>query len=78
MTVRVILARPVRGTVGETRRVVHVFRVPYEETLPTRLVACCGADFGPGALDIVDGLTGMPCVMCLRYSPTTTELTAGE
>nr|WP_239154585.1 hypothetical protein [Amycolatopsis sp. FDAARGOS 1241] len=78
MTVRVILARPMRGTVGETCRVVHVFPVSSEEASPSRLSACCGADFGPAELEVVAPLSGMPCVTCLRYLPTDTELQAGE
>ncbi|WIX83304.1 hypothetical protein QRX50_22355 [Amycolatopsis carbonis] len=68
MTGPVFLARPVRGLVGETRRVVHTFDVPRGET-PSRLVAFCGADFGPGELEIKNAPEGMPCMECLRHIP---------
>jgi hypothetical protein len=80
MTARLIIARPLPGTVGETRRVVHVFPVPPEETAPERLTAYCGEVFGPGELELLDRPVGMPCVSCLRRSPGpgATELPAGE
>jgi hypothetical protein len=80
MTARMIIARPLRGTVGESRRVVHVFPVPAEETTPERLTAYCGEAFGPGELELLERPVGMPCVTCLRCSPGpgTAELPAGE
>ncbi len=63
-----VLARPLRGTVGETRRVCHVFVLPRGEK-PTRLTALCGTEFGPGQLELLDRPTGMPCVACLRNAP---------
>lgn len=63
-----VLARPLRGTVGETRRVCHVFVLPRDEK-PKRLAALCGAAFGPGQLELLDRPAGMPCVTCLRNAP---------
>ncbi|WUV58029.1 hypothetical protein OG371_12310 [Amycolatopsis sp. NBC_01480] len=74
MTVRLLLARPLPGTVGETRRVVHVFEVPPENTTPEQLIALCGSAFGPGQLELLDRLRGMPCESCLRRTPTDPEL----
>jgi hypothetical protein len=68
MTVRLFIARPLPGTVGETRRVSHLFPVP-DEPSPARLSAYCGADFSPGELELLDRPAGMPCVLCLRAAP---------
>jgi hypothetical protein len=34
-----------------------------------RLAAFCGAEFGPGELELLDAPQGMPCVPCLRSAP---------
>jgi hypothetical protein len=80
MTVRLIIARPLPGTVGETRRVVHLFPLPASESISGRLTAYCGATFDPGELELLERPAGMPCVMCLRRSPRprSGELPAGE
>ncbi|MEU6643198.1 hypothetical protein ABZ863_11665 [Saccharomonospora sp. NPDC046836] len=72
MTVRLIIARPRSGVVGETRRVVHLF--PYPDAPPEQLMAYCGATFGPGTLDQLDGIRGMPCELCLARQPGRAEL----
>jgi hypothetical protein len=69
VTVPLFLARPLRGTVGETRRVVHVFPVPPDGARPARVSALCGSEFGPGELELLDKPSGMPCVSCLRHAP---------
>jgi hypothetical protein len=79
MTVRLIIARPLPGTVGQTRRVVHLFPLPADGSVPERLTAYCDATFGPGELELLDRPVGMPCVMCLQRSPQPSgELPAGE
>lgn len=70
MTVRLVIARPLPGTVGESRRVVHVFPILVDETTPERLTAYCGAAFGPGELELLERPVGMPCVTCLHRAPT--------
>lgn len=70
MTVRLFFGRPLPGTVGETRRVVHVFRAPPGDAIPNQLTAFCGAVFGRGELDLLDSPQGMPCESCLRRTPT--------
>jgi hypothetical protein len=70
MTVRLLFGRPSPGLVGEARRVVHVFKVPPGDTAPERLAALCGTPFGPGELERLDDLRGMPCESCLRQTPT--------
>jgi hypothetical protein len=69
VTVRVFIARPLSGTVGETRRVAHVFPLPPQGAVTERVTAYCGADFGPGELELLDRPSGMPCVVCLRNMP---------
>lgn len=79
MTVRIILARPRQGTVGETRRVTHLFPLPAGNAPLDRLTAYCGESFGPGELEQLDRPLGMPCTPCLRHSPRPdAELPAGE
>ncbi|MGW4529212.1 hypothetical protein [Amycolatopsis sp. NPDC004378] len=36
MTTGLIIARPLPGTVGETRRVVHLFPLPADAAMPER------------------------------------------
>jgi len=60
---RIMLARPVSGVVGETRRTTHVF---VSVTGPaTSLTALCGLQFELASVEFLDGLTGMPCVKCM-------------
>jgi hypothetical protein len=78
MTVRLVFGRPLPGTVGETRRVVHVFEVLTGDTAPERLTALCGSSFGHGELERLDRPQGMPCESCLRVTPgPDPELTDG-
>jgi hypothetical protein len=78
VTVRLVFGRPLPGVVGETRRVVHVFEVPTGDVVPERLTAFCGTSFGRGELERLDRIQGMPCVSCLRRTPTPDpELTDG-
>ena len=66
----VFIARPLSGTVGESRRVVHVFPAPAEGTAPERLTAYCGKAFGQGERELLERPVGMPCVPCLHCAPT--------
>ncbi|MGH3438239.1 MAG: hypothetical protein ACRDRN_17455 [Sciscionella sp.] len=68
MRAPLFMARPLPGTVGETRRVVHLFRVPSDGAVPDRLTAVCGMTFGPGELELLDGPRGMSCESCLRFA----------
>jgi hypothetical protein len=78
VTVRLLFGRPLPGTVGETRRVVHVFEAPTGDEVPERLTALCGLSFGAGELERLDAVRGMPCESCLRRTPTPEpELTDG-
>lgn len=83
MTGRILLVRLRPGLVGESRRVVHIVpetegkthRVvhvvpePEATTTPESLRAYCGGEFRPGELELLDGITGMPCERCLLHMP---------
>ncbi|HKS46712.1 MAG TPA: hypothetical protein VJT49_16690 [Amycolatopsis sp.] len=62
-----IVARPLPGTVSETRRVAHLF--PKPSTYPGQLIALCGAKYWSGDLEMLNGVRGMPCERCLARSP---------
>ncbi|WP_208024332.1 hypothetical protein [Amycolatopsis pithecellobii] len=66
---RLLLARPVEGTVGERQRVTHLVYVPEARNRALLARACCGQAFGPGDLELLDGVAGMPCEACLRHAP---------
>ena len=69
MNSRLLLGRPLPGTVGESCRVVHLFEVPPEGVVPEQLTALCGSSFGRGELERLDRPQGMPCEPCLRRAP---------
>jgi hypothetical protein len=62
---RLLLARPIALRVGERGRVTHLVPVPEAALRPKTLTACCGTQFGPGDLELLDKVTGMPCEACL-------------
>ncbi|WP_326938077.1 hypothetical protein [Amycolatopsis cynarae] len=66
---RLLLARPVSADRGLRARVAHIVPVPEEVPGSMRLTACCGAEFGPGELELLDRVTGMPCEGCLSRAP---------
>lgn len=74
MATQMLLVRPVAGTVGERARVVHVLVVPPGAWREHRLTACCGAKFGPGEVELLGKVSGMPCEACLRQVPTPEQL----
>ncbi|SEC71773.1 hypothetical protein [Amycolatopsis tolypomycina] len=61
------LVRLRRGVVGESRRVCHLIPVP-AGPVPDRLMALCGESICPGDAEVLDGLRGMPCHVCLVRS----------
>lgn len=65
----IILVRMKPGLVGETKRVVHLVRLPESGTVPEELTAYCGERFEPGTIDFLPEPTGMPCVRCLIAAP---------
>jgi hypothetical protein len=69
MAVRLLLVRPLAGTVGERERVAHVVPVPRGAGRTARLKACCGAEFGPGDVELLGKVSGMPCEACLWQAP---------
>ncbi|GAA3565808.1 hypothetical protein GCM10022222_57020 [Amycolatopsis ultiminotia] len=66
-TGRIMLGRPLPGTVRETQRVMHVF--PEPAMYPGGIVAFCGAQFWTGDLEWCERPAGMPCVRCLAATP---------
>ncbi|GLY70900.1 hypothetical protein [Amycolatopsis taiwanensis] len=73
MAIRLLLVRPVGPTVGERARVAHLVPVPEGMSRPERLATCCGAKFGPGELELLDRVVGMPCEVCLSRVPLLTR-----
>lgn len=69
MGVRLLIVRPRPGTVGESKRSVHLIDCPDDGPVPQRLYARCGASFGAGELELLDTVRGMPCESCLRHTP---------
>jgi hypothetical protein len=61
MTAAPMIARPLRGTVGERKRQAHLFPAGTDDML----VAFCGAEFSADALERLDHLDGIPCEACL-------------
>ncbi|MGH3814749.1 MAG: hypothetical protein ACRDUV_20270, partial [Pseudonocardiaceae bacterium] len=55
--------------VDETDRVVHLFALPTERTIPDELPAFCGLAIRPGWAELVAVGTGMPCVVCVLAAP---------
>ena len=78
MTVRLFFARALPGVVGETRRVVHVFPVPEQDSVPDQLTAFCSESFGPGELELLDSPAGMPCESCLQRTPSSASESSEE
>lgn len=62
-----VVARPLPGVVGETRRVAHLF--PEVDQVTGNLTALCEARFYWADLEVLDGVSGMPCEECLMRSP---------
>lgn len=60
-----LLARPLPGVVGETRRVVHLAGL----TANGRVTGLCGASFATADVEILDHIAGMPCEVCLSRAP---------
>lgn len=54
---------------GEGDRQVHLAPIPAGVDEPAYLVAFCDLVIQPGTADVVDGMSGMPCMVCLLRSP---------
>ncbi|WP_307849723.1 hypothetical protein [Qaidamihabitans albus] len=42
--------------------------VPPVEAVPEYLTALCGAELQPGEAELLPGITGMPCEVCLAVA----------
>ncbi|GHF44512.1 hypothetical protein GCM10017566_16790 [Amycolatopsis bartoniae] len=69
MTSQILLVRPLPGEGGETRRATHLVEVPKGAAPRGSLRTCCGRQFEPGELELLDGVGGMPCEACLLKVP---------
>lgn len=56
------------GRTRESRRVVHVFALAPQAAHGTTLTARCGEIVPVDDLQVLPGLTGMPCEYCLQLS----------
>lgn len=65
------IARPLPGIVGEASRMAHLF--PVVDDLTGNQTALCGARFYYADLEVLDGIRGMPCEVCLVRSPGPAE-----
>ena len=54
-------------TTGETDREVHLVPV-FTGGIPSQLTALCGLVLTPGMADVINAVTGMPCLVCLALS----------
>jgi hypothetical protein len=63
----VLIVRACKGLVRETERVSHVVVLgPGDATrVPQALRAHCGVVFAPGEAELMPGIGGMPCTVCL-------------
>jgi hypothetical protein len=66
LVVRLRSVQPDGAVVGESRRVCHLVPVPESGLAgPGVLRAYCGVEISPGSAELLDGLAGMPCELCL-------------
>ncbi|ASO22590.1 hypothetical protein FHR81_004052 [Actinoalloteichus hoggarensis] len=67
---RLLLVRYLPGLVGETARLVHVCPAPRTaESIPEVLTAYCSERFEREDVELLEGMSGMPCTWCLLRSP---------
>jgi hypothetical protein len=64
----VAVVRLRRGVVGESRRVCHVVPIPETGPVPSTLTALCGEAILPRQAEVLESISGMPCVACLARS----------
>lgn len=64
----IFLGRLKPGRAWESRRVVHVFALTSQARHDTTLTARCGETVLVADLQVLPGLTGMPCEYCMQLS----------
>jgi len=57
-----------RGVVGECKRVSHIVPIPEDGPIPAQLTALCGELIRPEQAEVLAGVSGMPCEVCLARS----------
>jgi hypothetical protein len=63
-----LLGRVKPGRIGESRRVVHVFVLASQAPHGAPLTARCGETVPADDLQVLPGLTGMPCEYCVQLA----------
>jgi hypothetical protein len=66
---RLGVARSNGRRVGERDRQVHFVALPGDEPAPAVLKALCGDLLELAEAELLDGISGMPCVSCFARAP---------
>lgn len=81
---RVVAVRIRRGVLradgrpaGERDRQVHFVTLATSAPAPPVLKTLCGDLLDPDAAELLDGISGMPCVKCFSCVPQATDAPAG-
>jgi hypothetical protein len=64
----IFLGRLKPGRAWESRRVVHVFALASQARHDTTLTARCGEAVPVDDMQVLPGITGMPCEYCVQLS----------
>jgi hypothetical protein len=73
--VALIRVRYAPGVVGETKRVVHLVNLPtFEDAVQAQedeeVSALCGETMRLREVDVINGMAGAPCFLCLQKTPS--------
>lgn len=74
----VLIVRACKGLVRETERVSHLVLLGSENatSIPQVLRVHCGVVFAPGEVELMRGIEGMPCTVCLGVIPLSSRAAA--
>lgn len=65
-----IVVRLLPGRCGESQRVAHLVPLPAQASdMPDVLHAYCGWDIVRGEYELLPGIVGMPCELCVLRAP---------
>jgi hypothetical protein len=64
----IVLGRLKPGRGWESRRVVHIFELASQVALDSTVTARCGEPVPVADVQVLPGLTGMPCEYCVQLS----------
>jgi hypothetical protein len=70
-----IRVRYAPGVVGETKRVVHLVNMPgFADAVQAQeteeVSALCGETMRIDQVDVINGMAGAPCFLCLQKTPS--------